>query len=241
MKFKLVLFDLGGTLINYDNKSWQELGKLGCIEGARFIRETLNFDLDVEELNSRLHNAVDRMIKSQDHSEIEIDLVELIGVILENLGVKVSDGLPLKFIEAYYKPIREQITLLPYTREILSKIKAAGMKIGLVSNTIFPADYHRTEMRQFGLYDYFDFVLFSSEEKIRKPGKEIYHRALKLGNAKAVDTIFVGDRLVEDVGGPQSVGIKGILRYMEARDYTADIRPYETIHHLRELENIIFD
>ena len=174
MKFKLVLFDLGGTLINYENNSWPELGRLGCVEGAKYIKEVLNFNIEVEELNSKLHNAVGRMIQSRDDSEAEINLFDLTAETLRELGVNITDGLPQKFIAAYYKPIRDQITLVPYAGEILSKIKDAGMKIGLVSNTIFPADYHRFEMREFGLYEYFDFALFSSEEKIRKPGKEIF-------------------------------------------------------------------
>ena len=241
MKFKLVLFDLGGTLINYDNQSWEELGRLGCIEGASLIKETLNIDIDPAALNIKLHTAVDQMMTSPDYSNFELDLIKLTRETLESFGIRLSDGLPRKFIDAYYKPIRKQVSLLPYAREILMKIKNAGIKIGLVSNTIFPAEYHKTEMRQYGLYDYFDFVLFSSEEKIRKPGKEIYHRALNLGNAKAEDTVFIGDRLVEDVGGPQSVGIRGVLKYTKARDYSADIEPYETIHSLEELENIIFE
>ncbi|UCC78946.1 MAG: HAD family hydrolase [Candidatus Zixiibacteriota bacterium] len=239
MKFKLVLFDLGGTLINYENSSWLELGRLGCIEGVKYIREALNFDIEVEELDSRLHNAVGRMIKSRDDSDAELDLIDLTGRILKELGVNITDGLPEKFIEAYYKPIRDQITLVPYAREILSKIKDAGMRIGLVSNTIFPADYHRTEMREFGLYDFFGFALFSSEEKIRKPGKEIFLRALKLGKSDPGDTVFIGDRLEEDIAGPQSVGIKAILKCVDGREYSSEITPFETIRDLKELENIV--
>lgn len=241
MRFKLVLFDLGGTLINYENSPWLELGRLGCIEGAKYIRDALNFDIEVEQLNSRLHNAVGRMIKSRDDSDDELDLIDLTSKTLQEFGINVTDGLPEKFIDVYYKPIRAQITLEPYAREILSKIKDAGKRIGLVSNTIFPADYHRTEMRQYGLYDFFDFALFSSEEKIRKPGKEIFFRALKLGGSDPADTVFVGDRMEEDIAGPQAVGIKAILKYIKGREYPGNIKPFETIRNLQELEKIILE
>ncbi|UCE67903.1 MAG: HAD family hydrolase [Candidatus Zixiibacteriota bacterium] len=240
MRFKLALFDLGGTLINYENSPWPELGRLGCVEGAKYIKQVLNFDIEVEELNAKLHNAVGRMIKSRGNTDVELDLIDLTARTLREFGISITDGLPQKFIAAYYRPIRDQITIAPYAGEILSKIKNAGMKIGLVSNTIFPADYHRFEMREFGLYDYFDFALFSSEEKIRKPGKEIFFRALKLGSSEPEDAVFIGDRLEEDIGGPQSIGIKAILKYMDGRDYSADIKPLETVRNLKELENIIF-
>jgi putative hydrolase of the HAD superfamily len=240
MKFKLALFDLGGTLINYDNRPWPELGRLGCIEGARFIKELLNTDINVEQLDASLHEAVGHMIQSRGDSDYELDLAALVGKTLGGFGISITDGIPRKFIEAYYKPIREQITLFPHAVEILSQIKKAGMKIGLVSNTIFPAEYHRFEMREFGIYNFFDFTLFSSEEKIRKPGKEIFLRALRLGKSAPGEAVFIGDRLAEDIGGPQSVGITAILKYIEGRDYSADIVPSETIHELRELEEIIF-
>jgi len=241
MKYKLVLFDLGGTLINYDNSPWPELGRLGCIEGAKFIKRELGLEIDAEILNEKLHNAIGRMIETRGNDENELDLVAMTARTLGELGINLSDGLPEKFIDAYYKPIGDQITLFPYAGEILRKIKNEGMKIGLVSNTIFPADYHRREMKSYEIFDCFDFTIFSSEEKIRKPGKRIFEKALRLGDAYPDETIFIGDRLVEDVGGPQSVGIKAVLKYVEGRDYSADIVPAETIHELSELENIIFE
>lgn len=240
MKFELALFDLGGTLINYDNQPWSELGRLGCIEGARFINESFNADIDVEKLNASLHEAVGRMIEYRGDSDYELDLPALVSKTLGKFGIQTTDGIPQKFIEAYYNPIHEQITLFPYAVEILSKINQAGMKIGLVSNTIFPAEYHREEMRDFGIYDFFDFTLFSSDENIRKPGKDIFLKALKLGESDPGETVFIGDRLVEDIGGPQSVGIAAILKYVEGHDYSADIIPFETIHELKELERLIF-
>jgi len=60
-----------------------------------------------------------------------------------------------------------------------------------------------------------------------------------LAGSKPDETIFVGDRLVEDVGGPQSVGIKGILKFTDGRDYSAPITPYKTIHELSELDSIL--
>lgn len=240
MKYRLVLFDLGGTLINFDNSPWPELGMQGCIEGANFIKSELGIEISAEVLNERLHNGIGRMVESLGDDESELDLIAMTRNTLADLGINLSDSLPERFIKAYYKPIGDQITLLPYAREILSKIRESGMTIGLVSNTIFPAEYHRNEMKSFGIFEYFDFTIFSSEEKIRKPGKDIYRKALRLGEADAHNTIFIGDRLVEDVGGPQSVGIKAVLKYIEGRDYSADIIPFETIGELKELEKIIF-
>ncbi len=241
MKFKLALFDLGGTLIDFENHPWHELGMRGCRESSRFLKNKFGVDVSPEVLNEKFYLVIDQMIETRTENDVEIELMALTREILRGFGINATDGIPAKFIEAHYKPIREQITLVPAAREVLSEFKEAGLIIGLVSNTIFPAEYHRSEMRDFGIYDYFDFTLFSSEEKIRKPNKELYLKALRMGGAKPGEAIFIGDRLLEDVGGPQSVGIKGILKRVERREQSADIKPFETIDDLVALKDIILE
>ncbi len=239
MKFKLALFDLGGTLIDFENRPWHELGMMGCRESSRFLKDNFGAEISPEVLNEKFYLVIDQMIESRTENDVEIDLIAETKEILRGFGIDMINGIPEKFIRAHYKPIREQITLVPGAVEILTELKQADVKIGLVSNTVFPADYHRSEMRDFGIFDYFDFTLFSCEEKIRKPNEDLYLRALTMGGTEAGQTVFIGDRLLEDVGGPQSVGIKGILKHVKRREYSADIEPFETIYDLAELRNII--
>ncbi len=236
----MVIFDLGSTLINYENHPWTELGMMGCRNAAPMIKEVTGIEISPARLWDAFSLTIDQMFKVNTEDLREIDLRAVTSEILADFGIGVTDGLPLRFIEAYYQPVTEQVSLIPGAVEILTEIRKAGMKIGLVSNTIFPAEYHRREMRNFGIFDYFDFTLFSSERKIRKPNKEFYLAALSLGGTKPENSIFIGDRLIEDVGGPQSVGIDGVLKYTDGRDYSADIKPFATIHELGELENILF-
>ena len=240
MKYEAVIFDLGSTLINYENHSWDELGRMGCANAAPLLRDISNVEISPELLWSDFHDAIDQMFINHTADLAEIDLYEVTSLILKKLGINVIDGIAGRFIAAYYQPIAEQCSLLPGAQEILKKIKDVGLKIGLISNTIFPADFHRAEMRKFGIHSYFDFTIFSSEFKFRKPKKEIFLRALNLADSRPETAIFVGDRLVEDIGGPQAVGIKAILKVVEDRDYSAPITPFKTISELSELEKIIF-
>jgi FMN phosphatase YigB (HAD superfamily) len=239
LKYEAVIFDLGSTLINYENHSWDELGRMGCANAAPLLKGISQVDVSPELLWSDFHDAIDQMFINHTANLAEIDLHEVTSLILKKLGINVIDGFAGRFIDAYYEPITGQCTLLPGVQEILKKFKDAGLKIGLISNTIFPADYHRAEMRKFGIYSDFNFTIFSSEFKFRKPKKEIFLKALELADSKPETTIFVGDRLVEDIGGPQAVGIKAILKVTEDRDYSAPITPFKTIFELSELEKII--
>ncbi|OGC95202.1 MAG: hypothetical protein A2W25_02015 [candidate division Zixibacteria bacterium RBG_16_53_22] len=239
MKYDTVLFDLGSTLIKYENSSWDELGRLGCANAYPILEDIAPIELTPESLWENFHNAIDQMAVSHNEDLSEIDLVAVTDSILSKLGINSLDGLARKFIDAYYQPITAQITLLPDSREILEKFEGAGLKIGLVSNTIFPAEYHRREMKRFGIFDFFDFAIFSSEFGFRKPKKEIFFKALELAGSEPNRAIFVGDRMVEDVGGPQAVGIRGVLKRVDGRDYSAPVAPFQTITNLRELEDIV--
>jgi HAD superfamily hydrolase (TIGR01549 family) len=239
LKYNAVIFDLGSTLIEYENHPWDELGLLGCANACPLLNSKTTSQVTPEKLWGDFHYVIDQMFINHKDDLSEIDLYEITSTILTNLGIVGIDGLPRQFLDSYYEPITNQISLVDGAADILRSSKSAGLKIGLISNTIFPAIFHRREMERFAILGFFDFTIFSSEIGIRKPKKEIYLKALELAGAGPEETIFVGDRLVEDVGGPQSIGMPGILKFVEGRDYSAPIKPYKTIHELQELEKII--
>src|SRR5260370_36717997 len=69
----------------------------------------------------------------------------------------------------------------------------------------------RQQLSALGLADYFEAVTFSSEVGVRKPHPEIYADALKKLGADPSRTLFVGDRVLEDVQGPKSLGMRAVL------------------------------
>ena len=240
MKFDTILFDLGGTLIIYENEhSWRELAYLGCRRAGAMLGRSMGFEISTRELSVKLLDTLDRMLEAEIENMAEIDIYGLVREVLEYFETKAVDGLPSRFLEEYYKPTTDQIVLEDGAVDILAKIKSAGMKIGLVSNSIFPAEFHRAEMRRFGIFDYFDFTVFSSELGIRKPKKEIYQKALELAGSGRERTVFVGDRELEDIVGPREMGIAPILKFVERREYSPDIDPLATIRELKELDKLL--
>lgn len=240
MKFDAAIFDLGGTLIIYENRhSWTELALLGCRNAAPVLKEITGVEIPPERIRTQLLQILDDAMQARSKDLVEVDLFQIVSTALADLGVEISDGLPAKFVHSYYQPTTKQIALVPGAVELLSKLKGTGLKIGLISNSIFPAEFHRHEMQRFGILDYFDFTIFSSEVMIRKPKKEIYLKALSLMESESERTVFVGDRLIEDVAGPQAVGMRAILKFDEKRDYSDDVEPDAVIYSFDQLEKII--
>jgi FMN phosphatase YigB (HAD superfamily) len=117
--------------------------------------------------------------------------------------------------------------------------KEKGLKIGLVSNTIFPGKYHLRELKRFGLYPYLDAHFFSSDVGVRKPHPKIFRLVLEELKVDPSEAVFIGDRLKEDVGGAQDVGMKGILKYHQGRDYAVPVTPDAEVTDLKELPETI--
>ncbi len=60
--------------------------------------------------------------------------------------------------------------------------------------------------------NYFDIILISEIEQVRKPNPEIFQRAVvKLGTA-AQDSVFVGDHPEADIKGAKNAGMKTIWK-----------------------------
>ena len=57
----------------------------------------------------------------------------------------------------------------------------------------------------------------------------------------AEDTIFVGDRVREDVRGPQLLGMRGVLTHEFRQEDSAGSAPHAVIQDLRELLDIVQD
>jgi putative hydrolase of the HAD superfamily len=123
------------------------------------------------------------------------------------------------FFEHYYLKITQQVTPYHDSRTTLSRLKAAGLSICIVSNSCFPGKVHRAELARFGLFKYIDGFVFSSDIGIRKPHRDIYSKALRKLGLDADEVVFVGDRQREDILGPQMAGIAAVLIRRAHRDY----------------------
>ncbi len=93
-----------------------------------------------------------------------------------------------------------------FDRELLDFIQSLKPKVktGIISDAFLDV-----RERVGGHFEKFDVVVFSAEEGVRKPGPEIYRRALSRLGVAAEETIFVDDTLA-NVEGARALGIHAI-------------------------------
>ncbi len=153
-----------------------------------------------------------------------LEEIEYPGVIRETLGhfdVQVSDEELDRFLEAEHEAWQPARVLGATTHAMLESLRSRGLKLGLVSNAFDPGWLLRRDLEQMGVADRIDFAVFSSEVGKRKPHPEIFEQALTALDTAAEESLFVGDRLFEDVRGAGELGMTTV----QAMWFRADENP----------------
>ncbi len=124
---------------------------------------------------------------------------------------------------------------------VFDHLRRRGLRIGYVSNTLTAPELMRRRLHEFDLLGHAEVAVFSVEQRVRKPNPEIYRKALSALAIEPQHAIFIGDRVREDVRGPQSIGIRGILTHEFRQEDPADSAPLAVLTHLSELPALLPD
>ncbi len=232
---KAAIFDLGSTLIEYENIPWPELFKLSLKRAHDYLPEA---NIEQPDFNKFHEVFLDKVIEVEKESNIthkEKDILKLFGNFLSHFGISNNNKFLNKFLEVYYQPVRESIYLKESAMDVLEHYKSKDHKIGLISNTVFPPEYHITDMKKFEIDHFFDHIIFSSRFPRRKPHPSIYTEMLRVLDISASDAFFIGDRIEIDVLGAKSSSIYSILLRKKGREYDDLSLPDLVIDKLSEL------
>ena len=90
----------------------------------------------------------------------------------------------------------------PDAADLLRSLRERGLKIGVLSNTVWPRAEHERIFERDGILDLIDAAVYTSEITRTKPHPEAFHAALdSLGLADPASAVFVGDRPFDDIHG----------------------------------------
>jgi len=106
----------------------------------------------------------------------------------------------------------------PDTVATLRALRYAGLRVGICSNASYRAASMHEQLRHTGLDTLIDSAVFSAEVGWRKPSPRLFTAALASLGASAAHTVFVGDRMREDIVGASRAGMRTVL---VARDQSA--------------------
>jgi HAD superfamily hydrolase (TIGR01549 family) len=148
---------------------------------------------------------------------------------------------------AEYRSQWEPHSLLdPEAPAVLTGLRERGIKVGVLSNTIWSREHHEEIFTRDGVLDLFDGAVYSSEIAWTKPHREAFWAAMTaVGADDPSRCVFIGDRLFDDVYGAQAAGMRAVHVPHSAIPanqigHTEGV-PDATVHNLSELLPLIDD
>jgi putative hydrolase of the HAD superfamily len=122
----------------------------------------------------------------------------------------------------------------PNLINMLEELKSKNIALGIITNG--KGNFQMENILALGIEKYFDIILISEWEGIKKPDPLIFIKALQLLNVSAKESVFVGDHPENDVKAARSVGMIGIWK----KDFQwCNVEADYTIEDLAELPIII--
>jgi putative hydrolase of the HAD superfamily len=100
----------------------------------------------------------------------------------------------------------------PDVRPLFVALRQRGIKIGVLSNTLWPRTEHERVFRRDGVAALIDAAVYTSEIEWTKPHPSAFRAVLDaVGGVAPEDAVFVGDRPWDDIAGAKGVGMRAVL------------------------------
>ena len=239
-----VLFDLGGTLLHYEQppelsfdainaRALHALLEAAAAAGVR-VRD---HDIAVRAVGRMAAAAEAKAKRARYASTAEVIIRE--G--LEAVGVSLPAPAFQAGIEAYYRTVSSIVRPVDGDpANVLARLSAQGRSMGVVSNTSWAPALHDSDLERFGLLQYLPVRIYSYAFGLTKPHQAIYREALNKLDVAPLEAVFVGDRLAVDIAGARKVGMRTVLvRSPYHAEEDPEITPDETVDTIAELPELL--
>lgn len=202
MAVRAVVFDWGGTLT-----PWHDID-LVQMWGA--YASAYDPAADPAPLARRLAEAEAARWRQQQAS-LGADGTGALDRLFASVGIDVSTPRHGRALAAYLAHWDPHTLADPDALALLGALRGRSIRIGVLSNTMWPRWHHEAVFSRDGLLPLIDAAAYSSELPVAKPHADAFHAVLLALGESPVGTVFVGDRPWDDIHGAQSVGMRAIL------------------------------
>jgi putative hydrolase of the HAD superfamily len=191
-----VIFDWGGTLTRWHDIDFHA-------ESLALAQAVVDADHDVEASRARLHEAGATIWgRSRDHQQSST---------VADLFVEAGLEHDPELLSAYYDFWEPHTHTDPAVAPLWEALRADGVKVGVLSNTIWPRAFHEAIFERDGVLHLIDGDVYTSEIAWTKPSPRAFQAALDaVGVADPARCVYVGDRLFDDIWGAHNAGLRAI-------------------------------
>ncbi len=210
---KAVVFDLDGTLV----------------DSAADIARAINAGFEVMGTPPFTAHDVHRLVGE--------GAVVAINRAAAAAGVALSDEkralVMERFFAKYAEVSAEGNGLYPGARELLTALRARGVKTALCTNKAEPVA--KIAAKALGISDLLDVIVGARDDRPRKPFPDMIHACIDPVGVSVRDAVMIGDSKA-DLGAARSAGVPIILTsFGYSTTPIADLRPDAIVDHLDEV------
>jgi 2-haloalkanoic acid dehalogenase type II len=228
-----ILFDLGGTLM-HSTADWTPIHE----QADQALVDTLhahNIELDAKQFRTRLHEYYEQ--RDKDHQETTYHFV--LRELLTELGhAEVAEPILRSALDALYAVTQPNWQLESDALEMLKQLRSQNYHLGIFSNAGDDKDVQQL-VENFGIRNYFDFVLTSAACFYRKPHARAFEIALAQWNITPQEAAMIGDSLEADIFGAKQVGMSAFWITRRAHFTDEEMQRIKPDFSLRKLSELL--
>ena len=230
MTLRGIICDLGQTLILHTHgEDWTHIRPRMIRDLADYLQAQIGLQID----SATFQTAFARQFSDYDRQRsiefIEYSAEHILRATLNELALSFPDRKILETaLEAFFAYSETLWRPVPRLIETLDELQDRGLRLGLVSNASDDANVQRL-LDNHGLREYFDPILVSAVQGIRKPNPHIFKPLLDSWRFEPAEVVMVGDTLGADVLGALNAGMHSVWVRVHAE------RP-DNVEHLKHLQ-----
>jgi len=230
---RVILFDLGSTLI-YARDPWPPIYQRADQALAVVLRQA-GIDLDPQRFYEDYASFMDAYYSHSRPDNLEPTSFSALRELLIEKGYHdVPDEVLEAALDAEYAITQTNWFLEDDAFPTLQALKAAGFRLGMVSNTSYDKNVQQLVDRH-NLRPFFEIIVTSAALGIRKPDRRIFQVALDHFDVPPESAAMIGDTPSADLEGANRLGMFSVWIARRAGSPDPAIRPRATVATLGEL------
>ncbi|MBU6245782.1 MAG: HAD family hydrolase [Actinomycetales bacterium] len=195
-----VIFDWGGTLT-----PWHEID----LHAQWYAYAEIYDPPNASSLAQELADAEMQRWRRQQASQGAVSTGALEALFLDR-GIDTTSARHLRALGSYLDFWAPHTLADPDAHGLLRALREMGLRVGVLSNTMWPRTHHQEVFARDDLLDLIDAAAYTSEMQVAKPHSEAFAAICAALDVAPGASVFVGDRLWDDILGAQQAGMRTV-------------------------------